>query len=213
MIERVAFEQLKMHKIFTYAFDLRPHLYEVLENCWFIKEAVLKEHAFFENEFIDVVIHSKRQAEFKLVKMSEDDIDLTYRWATNHAVRRYSLSKNEISFEEHMAWFLNKIKDPNCEYFLFKSENEAIGSVRFDVFTKEKTAMISYLLDESFQGKRLGKLILVRGIEEFKKLRPDIQSVFGWVLKENIPSRKIFLTLNFMETENDSIKTKYVLDI
>lgn len=59
LIERVAFEDLKLHKITTYAFDLRPKLYPVLENSGFNKEAVLKKHCFFNSEYIDVVIHSK----------------------------------------------------------------------------------------------------------------------------------------------------------
>jgi len=59
LIEQAAFKELKLHKIFTYAFDLRPMVYEVLENKSFNKEAVLKDHCFFEGDFIDVVIHSK----------------------------------------------------------------------------------------------------------------------------------------------------------
>ncbi|MDB4324996.1 GNAT family N-acetyltransferase [Flavobacteriaceae bacterium] len=59
LIEKVAFEELSFHKIFTFAFDLRPHLYEVLLDCKFKEEARLSEHCFFDNKFIDVVIHSK----------------------------------------------------------------------------------------------------------------------------------------------------------
>ena len=60
LIENIAFNELKFHKIFTYAFDLRPHLYEVLESNNYLKEAVLNEHCFFNNQFIDVIIHSKK---------------------------------------------------------------------------------------------------------------------------------------------------------
>ena len=59
LIEKVAFEELKFHKIFIYAFDLRPHLFKAIESCNYTKEAVLKEHCFFENKFINVIIHSK----------------------------------------------------------------------------------------------------------------------------------------------------------
>jgi RimJ/RimL family protein N-acetyltransferase len=59
LLEQVAFNELELHKIFTYAFDLRPHLYPVFEKMYFNKEAVLKEHVCFNNKFIDVVIHSK----------------------------------------------------------------------------------------------------------------------------------------------------------
>lgn len=59
LIEEVAFKDLKFHKLHTYAFDLRPKIYEVLEKANFEREAVLKEHCFFNNEYIDVIIHAK----------------------------------------------------------------------------------------------------------------------------------------------------------
>ncbi len=59
LIEEVAFEDLKLHKIFTYAFDLRPHLYPIIIKNGFKEEARLKEHCYFEGRFIDVLIHSK----------------------------------------------------------------------------------------------------------------------------------------------------------
>jgi RimJ/RimL family protein N-acetyltransferase len=59
LLEEIAFRDLKLHKIYTYAFDIRPHLYDAFLNAGFREEARLKEHSFFENKFIDVVIHSK----------------------------------------------------------------------------------------------------------------------------------------------------------
>lgn len=59
LIEEVAFKELQMHKIYVYAFDLRPHLYPVLEHNGFIKEAELKEHCYFNDAFKSVIIHSK----------------------------------------------------------------------------------------------------------------------------------------------------------
>ncbi|WP_298222714.1 GNAT family N-acetyltransferase [Flavobacterium sp.] len=59
LIEEVAFKELQFHKIYTYAFDLRPHLYEAMEGSGYYEEARLKEHCYFNSKFIDVVIHSK----------------------------------------------------------------------------------------------------------------------------------------------------------
>jgi RimJ/RimL family protein N-acetyltransferase len=59
LIEKVAFQDLKFHKIFTYAFDLRPHLYLALQDASYIEETRLKEHCLFDGKYIDVVIHSK----------------------------------------------------------------------------------------------------------------------------------------------------------
>jgi len=59
LLEKIAFEELNLHKINTYAFDLRPHLYPIFEKSGFIKETVLKEHCLFDNKYIDIVIHCK----------------------------------------------------------------------------------------------------------------------------------------------------------
>jgi RimJ/RimL family protein N-acetyltransferase len=59
LIEKVAFEEMHFHKLFTYAFDVRPHLYKVLEKAGFNEEARLKKHHLFGNTFVDVLIHSK----------------------------------------------------------------------------------------------------------------------------------------------------------
>lgn len=59
LIEDVAKNQLQFHKLFTYAFDLRPEIYPVLEKNGLKKEAILKEHCLFNGKFIDVIIHSK----------------------------------------------------------------------------------------------------------------------------------------------------------
>jgi RimJ/RimL family protein N-acetyltransferase len=59
MIESLAFEELGFHKLYVYAFDLRPHLYDVLLSSGYFKDATLKQHCYFNDKFIDVVIHSK----------------------------------------------------------------------------------------------------------------------------------------------------------
>ena len=58
-LEQLAFDELGFHKIFVYAFDLRPHLYDVLELNGYFKDARLKDHCFFQGAFKDVLIYSK----------------------------------------------------------------------------------------------------------------------------------------------------------
>lgn len=59
LIEQVAFNELKLHKIYIYAFDLRPKLYEALIEANYYLEAILKDHCFYQGKYIDVVYHSK----------------------------------------------------------------------------------------------------------------------------------------------------------
>lgn len=59
LIEKVAFYELSFRKIFIYAFDLRQHLYDVVEKSNYKLEARLIDHYLFNDDFIDVVIYSK----------------------------------------------------------------------------------------------------------------------------------------------------------
>ena len=59
LIEEVAFKQIHLHKIFTFAFDIRQQLYHALLKSNYTEEARLRQHCIFEGKFIDVVIHSK----------------------------------------------------------------------------------------------------------------------------------------------------------
>jgi len=59
LIENIAFIELNFHKIYVYAFDLRPHLYEVLIESNYFKDAVLKNHVIIKDKYIDIIIYSK----------------------------------------------------------------------------------------------------------------------------------------------------------
>jgi RimJ/RimL family protein N-acetyltransferase len=59
IIEKIAFEEIGFHKIYTYAYDLRPKLFTALIKSGFIEEARLKEHCYFNERYLDILIHSK----------------------------------------------------------------------------------------------------------------------------------------------------------
>lgn len=196
LIEQVAFQDLNLHKIYTYAFDLRPHLYKVLESTGFQQEAVLKDHCFFENKFKDVVIHAKYKSKLVLRKANSSDVNITFEWASNEVVRQYALSKNKIEFESHKLWFNAKIIDPKVYYYLAMVEEQPVGSIRFDQVGEE--AVISYLIDPKFHGNGFGKKIVKEGIEHFR-IDSQNYALVGIVENENKASLKIFRDLSFKE--------------
>jgi RimJ/RimL family protein N-acetyltransferase len=59
MIEEIGFLEIGLHKLFVYAFDLRPHLYEMLQENKYFLDARLQEHCLYNGKFIDVIIYSK----------------------------------------------------------------------------------------------------------------------------------------------------------
>ncbi len=206
LIEKVAFEELQLHKIFTYAFDLRPRLYVVLEKSGYEREARLKEHCFFEGNYIDVILHSKTTSRFYLRNAALEDLEITYTWTNHPQTRRYAFKKGFIPLEEHSEWFAEKIKDQNCIFKLLISEGEPVGSIRYDV--KGEEGLISYLVAPNQTGKGLGTKLLELSVLGLQKERKDIKSIKGLVKKENIASIKIFEKLGFdkIELEKDVLE-------
>ncbi len=196
LIEKVAFDELNLHKIYTYAFDLRPHLYNVLELAGYIKEAVLKEHCFFENQYIDIIIHRKIGFCFELASIKH--LDITFKWASDSTIRKYSFNQHKIEFGEHENWFLKTIDNPQSKYFICKLNNVPIGSFKVDI--NKGVGMISFLIDSNFHGQGFGRKLVKAGIEQLKKLDIKINYLNAKVIQDNIASMKIFESLNFTKS-------------
>ncbi|WP_445721890.1 GNAT family N-acetyltransferase [Flavobacterium sp.] len=197
LLEKVAFKEVKFHKIFTYAFDLRPHLYETLESCGFKQEARLKEHCFFENRFIDVLYHSKIVGkEYKLTLVTIEDAKLLFDWVNEETVRKNSINTNEILWENHFSWLKNKLNSNSKLYLLReKDTNICLGQIRLDLF--DNYWEIDYSIDKNFRGRGLGKTI-VELIQQELIIGSQLKAI---VKNDNLASQKIFKTLGFVEQE------------
>jgi RimJ/RimL family protein N-acetyltransferase len=206
LVEQVSFSDLTLHKIFTYAFNLRPHLYKILEENNFHNEAILKEHSLFNGKMIDVFIHSKFNYHLSLEKATEEDINLTFEWANNKKIREFSFSKELISIQDHKKWYLSKLSSKNCLYYIFRRGCHAIGSIRIDFNENQTVGLISYLIDPNEQGKGYGTLIL-QNVE--KELKDNLKYHFrlvGLVMTTNISSIKVFEKLHYSASiEKDDI--------
>lgn len=138
----------------------------------------------------------------------QNDVDVTFLWANNPKVRAFSFNQNEIVFDDHQKWFLNKVNSQECYYFLFERDKIAIGSIRFDL--KFDEAIISYLIDPNYFGCGFGSALLERGIEQLIDLKDNrISKVVGFVIETNIPSIKAFEKLDFKKISIDDNSFKF----
>ena len=204
LIEEVAFIELQLHKIYTYAFDLRPHLYESIQVAGFNKEAVLMEHCFFNGGFIDVVIHSKiSNQRLTLELATEKDVKLLFDWANDLEVRTNAFNSNAILWEDHLKWVQSKLRNPNCKIFILRLNGSPVGQIRFDFINDFWE--IDYSIDKFYRGKGFGKKIIDFGVSKFKKS----SLILGKVKKSNLASIKVFQQLGFDEVSQDSLIVKF----
>lgn len=205
LLQQIAFKDVGLHKIYTYAFDVRPKLYDTLRQAGFSHEATLKQHCRFNGEYIDVLIHSKINI-LKLRRASLADLDATFAWASDDRIRQYSFSKNRITKENHTSWFTAKLQDENCHYFILEDLiGNSLGSIRIDITNQE--GLISYLLDATYHGRGLGKVIMSLLEDYVIEKKMEIDTLVGYVMTENISSIKIFEKLGYKKVvENNILK-------
>ncbi|MES2556001.1 MAG: UDP-2,4-diacetamido-2,4,6-trideoxy-beta-L-altropyranose hydrolase [Bacteroidota bacterium] len=141
-----------------------------------------------------------------LTEALPEDAEQTFKWAADSGLRTYSFSREPIVWNEHQAWFQEKLLSADCQYYIARQGDSVIGSIRFDKV--KDSAVISYLLDPAFQGKGLGTWLLNAGIEQLLVDLPfSFNEITGQVINSNIPSLKSFEKLNFEKTETESIVT------
>lgn len=131
MLKEVAFTELNLHKIYTYAFDLRPHLYTMLEANGYTREATLKEHCLFNGVYKDVVLHALWNDRYDIINYvdctpeqqreilalrNRDDVR---KWMVNTEI---ILEENHFKFVESLKGNLNRL------YFAIYKEGRLMGT-------------------------------------------------------------------------------------
>jgi RimJ/RimL family protein N-acetyltransferase len=197
LINKVAFEELKLHKIFTYAFDIRPRLYPVLKNSGFVKEAVLKEHCFFDGKFIDVVIHAKTSCRISIRNVKKSDKNLLFEWSNDEITRKNSYQNKKISYENHEKWFSSKLVDKNATYYICEVDNVPAGLIRFD--KEENHTVIGITLAKEFRGKKIASNFIQLGCNSY--LNKNLQPILAFIKKDNLASQKVFQKSDFKLVE------------
>lgn len=202
LIEKVGFIELEFHKLYTYAFDLRPNLYIALEKSYYTKEAVLTQHIFYNNVYIDVVIHSKINSNILFLRKAETNLDalMLFDLANDITVRENSFSKREISIIEHFKWFNEKITNNETRiYILTDLYKSYIGQIRIDKI--DEYFEIDYSISCSYRGRGFGNRILQLLQNELGNM-----NFLAKVKTENIPSKKVFNNNGFkLHLEKDGV--------
>lgn len=139
---------------------------------------------------------------YKLRGITENDRQLLFDWANDPDVRANAKNFESIDWDEHVAWFANKLRDPFSFSYVLEDSNTNIGMIRFD--GSPEGFIITYSVDKDCRGKGFGKLIIEKGTEILKK-SIDNPVFVAYVKNGNIASEKIFSKLGFALKNNKII--------
>lgn len=213
MLKDVAFKDLGLHKIYTYAFDLRLHLYTMLESNGFMREAILKEQCLFNGEYKDVVIHALWNAVYQVVNYTDCTMEqqreiLALR--NDDRVRCWMVNPELISEENHFKFIERLRNDSNRLYFAIYKNGVLLGTYNL---TNEGNGIWErgIIANPSSQGTgqtELWERQILDGLSKY-----DIKAVSAKVKHDNLRSIKYHEKLGYQEQRRDGEYLYYLLDL
>lgn len=146
----------------------------------------------------------------KLVKAKPSDVDLLFSWANDPLCRQNSFSEKLIEYNEHIRWFDNALKNPDCLIYILHIDDIPCGQIRLTIDSSE--AIISYSIAKEHRGKSYGFTMLSL-IEKECESEKRIKTLSGYVKTENIASRKTFEKSGYSlnKSENCCKYTKHII--
>ena len=193
LIESIAFNHLSFHKIYTFSYNLRPKLYKILKKLNFFNEKTFYKTLSKKVKVIDSRIDSKYSNDFKIISIKKEDVNLLYKWANEFKTRKNSVNSEKITKTEHLNWFNTQIKKNNVDLF-FAYEKKPVGLLMLEEIDNE--IYISYNVSKDFRGKGIGSKIINHTVTKFSE-----KNLVGEVLKNNLPSIKIFRNNGFVKID------------
>ena len=139
--------------------------------------------------------------ELYLKRAAAEQCDILYAWANEEEVRKNSFNQEKIPYEQHAAWFNNKINSSSSIIFICYEKEMPVGVVRIEIEAAQGT--ISYSVDKNYRGKGVASSMLKLLEEEVKDNKINIHTLIGYVKFDNIPSQKIFKKLGYIEKKEE----------
>lgn len=119
-----------------------------------------------------------------------NDIKKVFLLSNDDTVRQNSINQQKIKWENHVAWFNDRIKNTNEPFYIIEtSECEFIGQVRFE---KKEEVIISISIMPDFRGKGLASEII-----KFCTKKSKLNNILAYIKEENLPSQRSFLKAGY----------------
>ena len=203
LIKKIAFHELAFNSVFTFAYDLREHLYTVLEKNEFILKRKLKNDILNNKDNVGVTIHECKNPilQISIRESKLTDKELIYNWSNDPLVRNNSFNTNTIIYEDHEKWYNERLNDENSLLLINEIEGIPAGFIRFEI--KKKYAVVGILLNKQFRGKGLSSLMLKRSCSYFFKIYNC--SILAYIKESNKASIKTFKNSGFILHKKDDI--------
>lgn len=132
----------------------------------------------------------------KIRSATSEDCKLLWEWANDPEVRANSFHSEHILWDEHVAWFNQKMNDSNCHLYVIMDQNsEPVGQVRF--VREEGRSVVSISIAKGKRGRGYGKEGLLSALKIFSR-ETGVKQVVAYVRPNNSSSIRMFEKAGFL---------------
>lgn len=183
--------------------EITEELFVIIQKTEFLTQLVINQKKLLDGKSAERLLTAFKDLAqdsltFRLAQ--QEDSELYFNWANENLVRQFSFNQDKISFADHHQWFQNKLKSPNCYFYLFfddKTQKPA-GQVRIDKSGEELVIGIS--IDKDFRGNGLGREMLRKATIAYHQAFPNV-TIVAYIKIENQASYQLFKKAGFEKEE------------
>tara|TARA_Y100001970_G_C13927496_1_gene696515 strand:- start:215 stop:694 length:480 start_codon:yes stop_codon:yes gene_type:complete len=134
-------------------------------------------------------------------KAEQLDCNDVFDWRNDPMSIKMSLQSAQVSWNQHLVWFNDSLKDPNRAMFICEdpSSKSKVGIVRYDLLDNSCTVSINLAPD--MRGKGFSSICLKSSIDFVRKQFPHIKVINASIKSSNIKSQKSFTRAGFVFKE------------
>ena len=144
--------------------------------------------------------------EISIRRTTTKDAALYFAWVNDQYVRSASLSSSEIQWDEHSAWFNEKVDSATSKMYVCLAGALPIGQVRFDFI--DNHVELDYSLDSDVRGRDWARVILDLALHDFRAHSQE--SVFATVRNQNKRSISALLKAGYAQISGDEVSAVFL---
>ena len=133
----------------------------------------------------------------KIRNLKVEDLDDIFVWRNDPVTRKNSINKNQLSYDEHKAWFRKVLRDKNGKYFIGIKNKEKVGLVSY-IKEKKKYRNVSININPKFRGKGYGATLLILS-QKSREIISEGSILIAKIKKSNIASFKSFQKAGYIK--------------
>lgn len=134
----------------------------------------------------------------KLRTATRSDLEFCYELRIFPEVMKNSFKKNTITLNSHRRWFLRKLGDPNCYFFIIMLKKIKIGQIRVEL--KGNKGEISISILPEYSNKGYGSASIQQACKEAFLKKESLASIMAHIIISNLASKKAFEKSGFVSS-------------